>query len=110
MAADEHSISRRVVIGALAAAPAVTIASVVEAAATRGALTDGSSAMNMEAQVVDISPAVRWKAVIEEYRRLRSEWAAHPYGRTHPQAPDYDRLQERKGSSLIAHIARSALS
>lgn len=107
MATDQHSTSRRAVIKALAAAPIIATASVVEAAAIGGALTDGSSAMNVEAKVFDISPPVRWNAVIQEYRRLYLEWAAHPYGRTQPDAPDYDRLQEEE--AIIADRAHRAL-
>lgn len=80
MATDQHSISRRVVIGALAAASTLTTASVVEAAAPIG-----------------ISPRARWAAVVERHRRLRAEWAAHPYGRTHPASPDYQRLEAEEG-------------
>jgi hypothetical protein len=45
----------------------------------------------------EISPGARWKAVVERHRRLRAEWAAHPYGRTHPNSPDYERLEEEEG-------------
>ena len=51
MVTDLHSTSRRSVIGALAAAPIRATASVVEAAATGGALTDWNSGMNMRARI-----------------------------------------------------------
>jgi hypothetical protein len=97
MAIDEHSISRRVVIGALAAAPIIATASVVEAAATGGALTDRSSEMNMQATIFDISPATRWTQALAAYRGLYAEWVAHPYGKTAPGSPDYDKLEAEEG-------------
>jgi hypothetical protein len=106
MATDQHSTSRRAVIRALAAAPIIATASVVEAAATGGALTNRSSRMNMQAKIFDIWPNTRWQAAVETHRRLRAEWAAHPYGRTRPDSLDYDRLQEEEG--VIAEQASRA--
>ena len=62
--------------------------------------------MNMQATIFDISPNTRWRAAVETHRRLRAEWAAHPYGRTCPDAPDYDRLQEEEGA-IAAQASRA---
>ena len=81
MATDQHSTSRRAVIGALAAAPILTVAGAVEAAARIGPFTPSS-----------ISTA-RWGRVLADYRRLDADWMAHPYASTKPSAPDYERLR-----------------
>ena len=107
MAIDQHSTSRRAVIGALAAAPIVAAAGVVEAAAQGGAFMHRSSIMNMPAEIFDISPVARWERALTTYRRLKAEWAAHPYGRTVPGSPDYERLEAEEGA--IAERASQAL-
>ena len=107
MATDQHSTSRRAIIKALAAAPILATASVVEAAATGGALTDRSSGMNSQAKIFDISPAARWERALTAYQRLRAEWLAHPYGRTPPDSPDYDRLEAEEG--VLSHRTHRAL-
>lgn len=89
MATDQHSISRRVVIGALAAAPTIATASVVEAAV-----------------IIGNPPSRRWKGAVEKYRRLRAEWAAHPYGRTRPNSSDYRRLEQEEGV-IARRVARA---
>lgn len=91
MATDQLSTSRRAVIKALAAAPIIATAKVVEAAAI------GS----------DIAPAIGWDHALAAYRGAQAEWVAHPYARTLPTSPDYRRLQaEEEG---IADRAIEAL-
>jgi hypothetical protein len=98
MATDPHSTSRRSVIAALAAAPILTTAGVVEAATTGGASTGRNRTMDMQASIFDISPRARWERALATYRRHNAEWAAHPYGRTLPSSPDYERLEAEEAT------------
>ena len=78
MATDQHSTSRRAVIAALAAAPLLTAAGGLDAAARPGPF--------------NIS-AARWERVLANYRRLDAEWMAHPYASTKPSVSGYERLR-----------------
>ena len=83
MAAQQHSTSRRAVIGALAAAPVLSAAGALEAAGRTAPFT----------QSIPSLQAARWGRVLADYRRLDAEWMAHPYAGTKPSAPDYERLR-----------------
>ena len=85
MATDQHSTSRRAVIGALAAAPIFTAAGINEATARAGPLMYESGILHL--------PAARWRRALANYRRLDAEWMAHPYASTKPSAPGYERLR-----------------
>lgn len=100
MATDKHSISRRAVIGALAAAPTFTITGAVEAATTGRASVDAGK------YTIPPDPN-QWEMVLTAYRRLAAEWAAHPYASTSPASPDYERLEAEEG--VIAEDASQAL-
>lgn len=54
--------------------------------------------MNMQARIFDISPRARWERELATYRRHYTEWEAHPYGRTSPGSPDYERLEAEEGA------------
>ncbi len=102
MAAQQHSTSRRAVIGALAAAPVFAAAAPVFATAgIVKAAVAGGSPLNAGP---DTNP---WDLALATYRRLQAEWAAHPYGRTAPGSPDYERLEAEEG--VIADRASQAL-
>lgn len=98
MATDQHSISRRAVIGALAAAPILPATGPAEDGARPGAFTRKSRSTSI--------PAIRWRRVLAEYRRLDAEWVAHPYASTKPGAPGYDRPEAEQ--EVLARRASQA--
>lgn len=98
MAADQHSTSRRAVIAALAAAPIPAATSVVEVTGR------ASSALGKSTIPPDPDP---WEVALTAYRQLAAQWAAHPYGRTSPVSPDYERLEAEE--EVIAERASQAL-